>query len=91
MNREVRTGTRKLYKGRYFIVFYDKTDTNFLKSFDNVREILKFQHKPITRQNVNLVNVELYKALRTDTHFTRFLTGEVMRVYIIDASDDDDE
>ena len=91
MNREIRTGTHKLYKGRYFIVFYDKTDTNFLESFDNVREILKFQNKPITRQNVNLVNVELYRALRTDTHFTRLLTGEVMRVYIIDTSDNDDE
>lgn len=91
MNREIRTGTHKLYKGRYFIVFYDKTDTNFLASFDNVREILKYQHKEITRQNVNLVNVELYRALRTDTHLTRFLTGELMRVYIIDASDDDDE
>ena len=91
MNREIRTGTHKLYKGRYFITFYDKTDTNFLESFDNVREILKFQHKPITRQNVNLINVELYRALRTNTHFTRLLTGEVMRVYIIDASDDDDE
>ena len=91
MNREVRTGTHQLYKGQYFIVFYDKTDTNFLESFDNVREILKFQHKSITRQNVNLVNVELYRALRTDTHLTRFLTGELMRVYIIDASDDDDE
>lgn len=91
MNREVRTGTRKLYKGKYFIAFYDKDDTQFLQMFDNAREILKFQNKPITRQNVNLVNVELYRALRTDTHFTRFLTGEVMRVYIIDASDDDDE
>lgn len=91
MNREIRTGTHKLYKGRYFITFYDKDDTHFLQMFDNVREILKFQHKPITRQNVNLVNVELCRALRTDTHLTRFLTGEVMRVYIIDASDNDDE
>ena len=85
-----RRGTHKLYKGEYFIVFYDKTDTELLYSFDNVREILKFQGKDITRQNVNLVNVELYRALRTDTHLTRFLTGEVMRVYIIDASDDDE-
>lgn len=91
MSREVRTGTHKLYKGKYFIVFYDKTDTKFLESFDNVREILKFQNKPITRQNVNLINVELYRALRTDTHFTRFLTGEVMRVYIIDTSSDSNE
>lgn len=88
VEREVRTGTHKLYKGRYFIVFYDETDTTFLHSFDNAREILKFMKKPLTRTNVNLVNVELYRALKTETHFTHFLTGEVMRVYIIEADDE---
>lgn len=83
-----RSGPRKLYKGKYFIVFYDKTDMNFLYSFDNVREILKFKKKEITRQNVNLINVELYRALKTETHFVTFLTGEVMRVYIIDESEE---
>ena len=89
--RDVRTGTHKLYKGRYFIAFYDKTDQQFLYSFDNVREILQFQGKEVTRQNVNLVNVEIYRALKTDTHFTTFLTGDVMRVYIIDALDEEEK
>ena len=75
----------KLYKQKYFIVFYDKTDTNLKYMFDNVEEILKFQQKEITRQAKNLINVELCRALKTDSHFTRFLTGEVLRVYIIEA------
>ena len=81
--REVRRGTFQLYKGSYFIVFYDKTDEYLKYMFDNARDILKFMGKAITRKNVNIVNNELYKALKTDTHFTRFLTGEVLRVYII--------
>lgn len=81
--KEVRKGTFKLYKGQFVIVFYDKTDEYFMYMFDNVRDILTFMKRPITRTNVNLVNNELYRALKTDTHFTRFLTGEVLRVYII--------
>lgn len=75
----------KLYKGKYFIVFYDKTDEKFLYSFDNVREILKFQGKELCCANVNAINKYLYKALKSEEHFITFLTGEVMRVYIIDA------
>lgn len=81
--REVRSGTFKLYKGSFFIVFYDKTDEWLQYMFDNVRDILKFMGKPITRQNVMIVNNELYRALKSETHFTRFLTGEVLRVHII--------
>lgn len=86
---EVRSGPHKYYKGKYFIVFYDKTDTTLLHMFDNVREILQFQKKEITRTNLNLVNVELARALKTDTHFTRFLTGEVLKVYIINLEGED--
>lgn len=91
MTREVRTGTYKLYKGKYFIVFYDKTGERNLYSFDNVREILVFQNKQVNRQNINFVNVALYRALKSETHFTTLLTGDVMRVYVIDATDEEDE
>lgn len=80
---ETRCGPQRLYKGRYFIVFYDKTDEHFIEMFDNVREILKYQKKELTRQNINIVNVELFRALRSKEHFTRFLDGRVLRVYII--------
>ena len=78
-----KVGTRQFYRGKYFLCFYDKTGEHFRYMFDNVREILKFQQKECTRTNVNQVNVELYRALKSEEHFTRFLTGEVLRVYMI--------
>lgn len=77
------TKPKKLYKGKYFIVFYDKNDERLLYTFDNVKEILKFQKKEINTYNARLLNIELYRALKSDEHFITFLTGEVMRVYII--------
>lgn len=75
--------TNSLYKGKYFLVFYDKTDEELKYMFDNVRDILKFMGKALTRQNVNLINVEIYRALSSKEHFCRFLTGEVLRIYMI--------
>ena len=85
-----REGPHSKYKGKYFIVFYDKTGEELLYMFDNAREILQFQGKPATRQNINYINVRLYRALKTDTHFVTFLTGEVMTVYIFDIDEEED-
>lgn len=82
-----RTGPHRLYKGRYFLVFYDKSDEELKYMFDNVRDILKFMGKSVTRTNVNLINVELCRALRSKSHATRFLTGETLRVYMISDID----
>ena len=81
--------TRSFYKGRFFLVFYDKSDENLKYMFDNVRDILKFMGQEVTRLNVNRVNVELYRALSSKGHFCRFLTGEVLRVYMISNDDVD--
>lgn len=78
----------KFYKNKYIIAFYDVTDEVLLYIFDNVREILEFQNKEITKQNVNLINVELYNALQRKDNLCRFLNGEFMRVYIIDMEND---
>ena len=86
-NCEQKLNVNSLYKGKYFLVFYDKTDEELMYLFENVREILKFMGKKITRQNVNIINVELYRALRSAEHFCRFLTGEVLRVYMIPSVD----
>ena len=77
----------RYYRGRYLIVFYDKTDELLLHVFNNVREILKFQKKKLTRKNINLINVELYRALKREGNFCKFLDGSSMRVYIIDMID----
>lgn len=82
---EVRRGTQKLYKGHFFIVFYDASDEYLMYMFDNARDILTFMGAPITRNNVNKVNNNIVRALKRDTHLTRFLTGEPLRLYIIDT------
>ena len=86
-NSEQKLNMKSLYKGKYFLVFYDKTDEELMYLFETVRDILKFMGKKITRQNVNIINVELYRALRSTEHFCRFLTGEVLRVYMIPSDD----
>ena len=53
------TKPKKLYKGKYFIVFYDKNDERLLYTFDNVKEILKFQKKEINTYNARLLNIDL--------------------------------
>ena len=73
--------THTFYKGKYFICFYDMNDS-FQFMFNNVREILK---------NIRLINVELYRALKSESHITKLLTGELMRVYIINTEDEDNE
>lgn len=88
--REIRYGPHKFYKGSYFLAFYDKTGEELLYIFDNAREILKFQKRELTRKNVNQINVSLYRALKTETHFTTILTGKVMRVYLVEKENDDE-
>lgn len=83
--------SRDFYKGKYFIAFYDKNDEELLYMFDNIREILKFQKKEINSYNARLINIELYRALKSDEHFITFLTGEVMRVYIINKEEENYE
>lgn len=81
---------RAHYKGQYFIVFYDEADEELLYMFDNAREILLYQKKPITKNNINLVNVELYRALKRKDHLTRFLNGEWMKIYIIENNEENE-
>ena len=81
----------QLYKGKYIICFYDKTGERLLYMFDNIKEILCFQRKEINDTNTNLIAVELYRALKTDTHFVKFLTGEVMQVYAINVEEFEEE
>lgn len=80
-------GTHKLYKGKYFLVFYDRFDEELLHIFDNVREICKHLEIEATRHNVNLLNRSLCYALKSQTHF--FKLGQTLtRVYMISTEDD---
>lgn len=82
--------THAFYKGKYFICFYDMNDS-FRFMFNNVREILKFKSKECSPKNIRIINVELYRALKSESHITKLLTGELMRVYIINMEDEDNE
>lgn len=87
MGEEKRRSSHKFYKGRYSIAFYDKDGEEFRYGFDNVIEILKFRKMPITRSNVNLINVLLCRALK-GSHKIHFLVpGEVLTVYLIDLDE----
>lgn len=82
---------RDFYKGKYFIVFYSRDGEELLYMFDNIREILKFQRKEINRTNLNLINVEIYRGLKRKSREVRFLTGEIMQIYIFDIEDEENE
>ena len=86
---EQRHGPTKYYNGRYFLAFYDSSDEHLLYTFDNVKEILRFQKKEISRKNVHLVDKALCIALRRDKHQCEFLTGSQMRVYLVDLNEED--
>lgn len=82
-------GSHDNYKGKYFICFYDSNDEELLYMFENVKEILKFQGKKITKQSINSINVRLYRALRSN-HIIRFLTGDAMKVHIFDINEEEE-
>lgn len=91
MERPTRSGPRCYYKGSYFLAFYSITDETLLYTFDNIREILKFQDKECSRANIQYVKLLLYRALKRESHITSLLTGKKMRVYMININDDIEE
>ena len=80
-----------LYKSKYWLVFYDKTDEEQLFMFRNAKEILQFQKKPVNQKEIKKMNITIYNVLRKgiENNFCRFLNGEVMRLYLIDITDED--
>lgn len=75
------------YKKKYFISFYDETDENFVVSFDNLKQLCVYKGKELTSQNLILISVELYRALKRPDHSTRMLDGNLMHVYLIDIEE----
>lgn len=81
---EGRQNKTRLYKGHYFIVFYDLSDEILTHMFDNVRDIVRYLNMPVTRQNVLRISKCICVALKTDSHITKVLR-KPLRVYIIDT------
>lgn len=84
-------GARKYYKDKYFLVFYDKADEELLYLFDNVNQLCDHLKLERTRRNVNNLNVRLFHALRSETHFFRMSAHETCRVYMISVDDEEDD
>ena len=72
-------------------MFYSRDDQALLYMFDNIREILKFQKREINRTNLNLIKIEIYRGLKRESREVRFLTGEIMKIYIFDIEDEENE
>lgn len=83
---QIRNSKIKFYKGHYLIVFYDRTDEVLMYMFDNVRDILTFMGLAHTKENSDKIHHYITRALRRDNHISRFLTGETLRLYIIDTN-----
>ena len=85
-NKANSQSTNQLYKGRYVITFYDKTGDEFMYMFNNVKEILEFKKIPVTKNNMHKMYITLYNILRkgTENNICTFLTGEKLRIYLID-------
>lgn len=66
-----------------FVIFYDIKNDFPVAMFDNVREILDWRKLPQTKANYDLIMVELYRALKRQSHYTEML-GRPMTVYLID-------
>ena len=74
-------------KKTHMIVFYEKDDETYVCSFDNIRDILKFRGLPYSKQNYDLIAVEIYRALKRQDNYTEML-GRPMHVYLIDLEDE---
>lgn len=80
----------KYYKGRFMIVFYDETDEEFVAGFTNIKQLCLYKNKELTATNINLVSVEVYRALKREDHSTRMLNGSLNHIHLIDIEDDED-
>lgn len=75
----------------HFIVFYDENDEELIGVFNSIKEICLHKRKELTKDNLNLISVELCRALKRENHLTRMLNGKNMRVYIIDEEEDKED
>lgn len=72
------------YKNRYIIAFYEDDDETHFQSFDNVWDICRYKNLEINERNIRNLRNELCFALKRESHRTKMLNGNLMRVYLID-------
>lgn len=84
---DLKSQQNKLYKNRYYIVFYDASDEFFVAMFNNIYQICKYKGKDYSEKN--LISVELCRAIKRKKSTTRMLDGSLMHVHLIDVKDID--
>ncbi len=72
-------------------MFYDSKGEHFIKMFNNVKEIVKYQGKEITQDNCKNINRLLLIAFRKPDHRTYLLDGTKMTVFIVDVKDKENQ
>lgn len=88
MRRANKFPQNDFYKGRYHIVFYAEDDDEYIAGFNSIKDICLYKEKPITSTNLNMIRVELYRALKNEKHETYMLDNKLRHVYLIDVSED---
>lgn len=79
----------KYYKSKYFIVFYDKNDEDYIISFDNISDICRYKKLDVTQSNIQCIKNLLWSAFKKPDHRTRMLDGRLMHVYLVDVYDNE--
>lgn len=72
-----------MYRGKYFIAFYDKTGEEFINCFDSIVNILYYLKSPITRQEVEKMRRKVFSAVKNDS-LVYFLDGKPRKIYLIE-------
>lgn len=81
------------YKSKYLITFYEMDDETYRFGFNNVKDILAWQGKPITKHNIIRTSVDIYRSVNDIHHYSTFLLGpsHPLKIYLIDMFDEEDE
>lgn len=84
-------GHSRLYKKRYMICFYESEDGMLLHQFNNIPEICRYMGLPLVQKNLTLINISIYKALKSKNHYTQLLDRNKPAMYVCLVDDIDDD
>lgn len=74
----------------HIVVFYDIISDLPVAMFESIWEIVDYRNLPHVKRSYDLISIELFNALRRETHTTEML-GQKMTVYMIDIQNEEDE
>ena len=72
-----------MYRGKYFIAFYDSKGEEFINCFDSITQILYYLKKPINQEEIRKIRYSVYMAVKYD-RTVKFLDGKPRKIYLIE-------